>query len=293
MARAGFWLGASAGARRRAGNRPAAHPRSWTRPGWRPWRRRRPRDRRGRVDRLRLAPALGFHVGHRGGQRRRHRGDLLLGRRLALRAAALPVAGLLRLPVLPRPRGAAARGADRRPVRRSSWCCSDPDYDAGGGLGGRRSGRSSARACSWPIARDRLGGRISDLAVAALRDPLTGLLNRRGFEDAFDVELERARRTEQSLSVIVGDLDGFERASTTSSGTPAGDEVLRAGRPAARVRQAQLGPGRTRGRRGVRAARAGHRRARRVHPGRAGARRHRAGLRGRRTRSRSRPASAS
>ena len=51
---------------------------------------------------------------------------------------------------------------------------------------------------------------ISNLSDAARSDPLTGLLNRRGFEEAFDVELERARRTEQALSVIVGDLDRFK-----------------------------------------------------------------------------------
>lgn len=77
------------------------------------------------------------------------------------------------------------------------------------------------------FVRDGLGRRISTLAVAALRDPLTGLLNRKGFEDAFDVELERARRTEQSMSVIVGDLDGFGEAVNDRLGRPAGDEALR------------------------------------------------------------------
>ena len=75
------------------------------------------------------------------------------------------------------------------------------------------------------MIRARLAGRISDLAVAALRDPLTGLLNRRGFEHSFDVELERARRTDQSLSVIVGDLDDFERVNTRLGETE-GDAIL-------------------------------------------------------------------
>ena len=68
---------------------------------------------------------------------------------------------------------------------------------------------------------------ISNLGDAARRDPLTGLLNRRGFEEVFEVELERARRTEQALSVIVGDLDRFKEVND-AFGHAAGDEVLRA-----------------------------------------------------------------
>ncbi len=77
------------------------------------------------------------------------------------------------------------------------------------------------------IVRDRLSNVISGLSDAARRDPLTGLLNRRGFQEAFDVELERARRTEQALSVIVGDLDNFKQVND-EFGHAAGDDVLRA-----------------------------------------------------------------
>ena len=77
------------------------------------------------------------------------------------------------------------------------------------------------------IVRDRLSDVISNLSDAARRDPLTGLLNRRGFQEAFDVELERARRTEQALSVIVGDLDHFKDVND-QFGHAAGDDVLRA-----------------------------------------------------------------
>ena len=77
------------------------------------------------------------------------------------------------------------------------------------------------------IVRDRLSDVISNLSDAARRDPLTGLLNRRGFQEAFDVEIERARRTEQALSVIVGDLDHFKNVND-EFGHPAGDDVLRA-----------------------------------------------------------------
>lgn len=76
------------------------------------------------------------------------------------------------------------------------------------------------------LDRDRTARAIRELTDAALRDSLTGLLNRRGFEEAFDVEIERARRTGQGLSVIVGDLDRFKRIND-EHGHAAGDAVLR------------------------------------------------------------------
>lgn len=76
------------------------------------------------------------------------------------------------------------------------------------------------------LLRERISHVISSLTDAVRRDPLTGLLNRRGFEEAFDVEIERARRTEQSLSVIVGDLDCFKLIND-EHGHAAGDDALR------------------------------------------------------------------
>jgi diguanylate cyclase (GGDEF)-like protein len=76
------------------------------------------------------------------------------------------------------------------------------------------------------VIRDRLIGLISNLTDAARTDPLTGLLNRRGFEEAFDGELERARRADRVLSVIVADLDRFKQVNDRF-GHAAGDEVLR------------------------------------------------------------------
>jgi diguanylate cyclase (GGDEF)-like protein len=66
---------------------------------------------------------------------------------------------------------------------------------------------------------------IALLTDSARRDPLTGLLNRRGFEEAFDAELERARRSGSPLSVVVGDLDRFKRVND-ALGHPGGDAVL-------------------------------------------------------------------
>jgi diguanylate cyclase (GGDEF)-like protein len=69
---------------------------------------------------------------------------------------------------------------------------------------------------------DRLIGRLSD---AARTDTLTGLLNRRGFYELIETELERARRSGSRLTVIVGDLDRF-KAVNDGFGHRAGDRAL-------------------------------------------------------------------
>jgi diguanylate cyclase (GGDEF)-like protein len=66
---------------------------------------------------------------------------------------------------------------------------------------------------------------VRRLADDARRDTLTGLLNRRGFEELFENELERARRTDGQLSVIVADLDRFKWLND-QFGHPAGDAAL-------------------------------------------------------------------
>jgi diguanylate cyclase (GGDEF)-like protein len=75
------------------------------------------------------------------------------------------------------------------------------------------------------MIRDRLIGLIENLTDAARSDPLTGLLNRRGFEEAFDMEIERARRADRSLSIVVGDIDSFKLVNDRL-GHGAGDDVL-------------------------------------------------------------------
>jgi diguanylate cyclase (GGDEF)-like protein/putative nucleotidyltransferase with HDIG domain len=76
------------------------------------------------------------------------------------------------------------------------------------------------------MVRDRLASLIEGLTDAARRDPLTELLNRRGFEEVFDIELERARRTDSMLSLVVGDLDRFKRIND-AFGHAVGDEALK------------------------------------------------------------------
>jgi diguanylate cyclase (GGDEF)-like protein len=74
--------------------------------------------------------------------------------------------------------------------------------------------------------RQRMTALISRLSDAASTDPLTQLLNRRGFRDVFDLELERSRRSGRPCALLMGDLDHFKRVNDLL-GHPAGDERLR------------------------------------------------------------------
>lgn len=73
--------------------------------------------------------------------------------------------------------------------------------------------------------KERLDGLIEELEWVAKTDPLTGMLNRRGFEQALEVELERSRRTGAGLSLLAGDLDEF-KAYNDHLGHAAGDRAL-------------------------------------------------------------------
>jgi diguanylate cyclase (GGDEF)-like protein len=65
------------------------------------------------------------------------------------------------------------------------------------------------------------------LAEIALRDPLTGVYNRRHFGERLSAEFAAARRYARSLSVVMVDVDHLNRVNE-AHGRPAGDEVLRA-----------------------------------------------------------------
>jgi diguanylate cyclase (GGDEF)-like protein/putative nucleotidyltransferase with HDIG domain len=73
--------------------------------------------------------------------------------------------------------------------------------------------------------RRRIDDVVRGLTSAARTDVLTGLLNRRGFEEAFQLELERAHRGDHTLSVLVGDLDNFKHINDRF-GHYAGDLAL-------------------------------------------------------------------
>ncbi|HXJ92682.1 MAG TPA: diguanylate cyclase [Terriglobia bacterium] len=63
------------------------------------------------------------------------------------------------------------------------------------------------------------------LRVQAIRDPLTGLFNRRYMGEALERELRRAEHGGQPLSMIMLDVDHFKRFNDTS-GHQAGDDLL-------------------------------------------------------------------
>ena len=120
----------------------------------------------------------------------------------------------------PRPDGVGRRGADqavRASLRRAGPPFKTRIYlsDKGKTWGLPRSSPSICPApvhLHWPAspcsnaAGFAPSGRISD---AARSDPLTGLLNRRSFDELLELEVERSRRTGRPLSVLFGDLDHF------------------------------------------------------------------------------------
>jgi len=89
-------------------------------------------------------------------------------------------------------------------------------------------------------SQQRLGGTVAGqiaLSLASLRmreslrdqsirDPLTGLFNRRFMQESLDRELHRARRKNRALAVVFMDIDYFKRFNDTY-GHEAGDFVLR------------------------------------------------------------------
>jgi diguanylate cyclase (GGDEF)-like protein/PAS domain S-box-containing protein len=65
-----------------------------------------------------------------------------------------------------------------------------------------------------------------ELREQAIRDPLTGLFNRRFMEESMNQELARARRGNSGLGVIMLDIDKFKLLNDTH-GHGAGDAALR------------------------------------------------------------------
>lgn len=76
-------------------------------------------------------------------------------------------------------------------------------------------------AICWSIAKWAV-----QLREYATTDPLTGLTNRRTFEERLRDELLRARRQQHVLSVVMFDADHFKQVND-EHGHPAGDAVLR------------------------------------------------------------------
>ncbi len=68
-------------------------------------------------------------------------------------------------------------------------------------------------------------GLVSVLRATARQDPLTGLANRRMWDERLEEEMERSVRNGTALSVVMVDLDGF-KAVNDAGGHEAGDRLL-------------------------------------------------------------------
>lgn len=69
----------------------------------------------------------------------------------------------------------------------------------------------------------RMQKRIHDMAI---KDPLTGLFNRRYFNEKLEEELSRSRRTQMPVSLIYMDIDHFKKYND-QNGHPMGDVLLK------------------------------------------------------------------
>lgn len=76
-------------------------------------------------------------------------------------------------------------------------------------------------------AEQKLEAAYQQMQEQAQKDSLTGLANRRRFDDGLDMEWRRARRTGRSLAMMMVDIDHFKRINDTF-GHRAGDHCLQA-----------------------------------------------------------------
>jgi diguanylate cyclase (GGDEF)-like protein len=82
-------------------------------------------------------------------------------------------------------------------------------------------------AAALYVLRRHVERLVGALHAAARTDPLTGMLNRRGFEEHFALELERSARSGEPFALLLGDLDWF-KGLNDRFGHLAGDEALAA-----------------------------------------------------------------
>lgn len=84
-------------------------------------------------------------------------------------------------------------------------------------------------------ANKELARRREELLALSRTDALTGLFNRRYFEERLNEEFARSRRYGSPLSLVMLDIDHFKRINDTF-GHPFGDQVLKAVAQTARSR---------------------------------------------------------
>jgi diguanylate cyclase (GGDEF)-like protein len=97
------------------------------------------------------------------------------------------------------------------------------DQDADEQADRRRTLAATAEQIALALANLRLRDTLKSQSI---RDPLTGLFNRRFLEESLERECRRAVRASRPLSVMMLDIDHFKRFNDTF-GHDAGDAVLR------------------------------------------------------------------
>jgi diguanylate cyclase (GGDEF)-like protein/PAS domain S-box-containing protein len=80
---------------------------------------------------------------------------------------------------------------------------------------------------AWSAERAAMAREQNRLATLAIKDELTGLLNRRGFNSQITFEMQRKDRTRAALSLLLLDIDFFKQIND-KLGHARGDECLRA-----------------------------------------------------------------
>ncbi|MFP5388561.1 MAG: diguanylate cyclase [Thermoleophilia bacterium] len=80
----------------------------------------------------------------------------------------------------------------------------------------------------YAVARDVTERKMleQELELRSRSDPLTGMLNRRSFDEALEAQLAHARRYKRSGALLIADLDRFKQIND-EFGHAAGDEALR------------------------------------------------------------------
>jgi diguanylate cyclase (GGDEF)-like protein len=98
----------------------------------------------------------------------------------------------------------------------------NPEVDQNTRESQKRLAVAAASQIAVSLANLRLRETLRDQSI---RDPLTGLFNRRHMQESLGKELQRAKRKERSLAIIFLDLDHFKHFNDVF-GHDAGDTVL-------------------------------------------------------------------
>jgi diguanylate cyclase (GGDEF)-like protein len=90
----------------------------------------------------------------------------------------------------------------------------------------RMSKNLSRTHAELKASHDRIQAQARELKELSVRDPLTGLFNRRHFDAQAEILYNQSLRYQRPLAVMIGDLDHFKRINDRISHN-VGDDVLR------------------------------------------------------------------